>query len=45
MANLAPSFLIESSSYLQVMRTCINAFKNEFEFLPDPTIDYGVICR
>ena len=26
MTNLAPSFLIESSSFLQVMRTCIKAW-------------------
>ena len=40
MATLAPSFLIESSSFLQVnMHKCLN----EFEFLPDPNIDSRVI--
>ena len=44
MATLVPSFLIESSSFLQLMRTCIHKWSNEIKFLPDPNIVYGVTC-
>ena len=36
---LAPLFLTGSSSFLQVLRTYINA-----GMIPDPSIYYGVIC-
>ena len=41
MATLVPSFLIGSSSFLQITRTCNKSF-DEFEFVSDPTTDYGV---
>ena len=41
MATLATLFLVRPSSrFLQVTRKCLN----EFEFQPDPTTDYGIIC-
>ena len=42
-ATPANSFSIGSSSFLQVTSTCIKNL-NEFEFLTDPTTDFGVIC-
>ena len=42
MNTIAPSFLIASSSYLQVTR---NPYvSDEFEIRPDRTKDCGVIC-
>ena len=44
MATLAPSFLIESSSFFPGNEDMHN-YLNEFEFLPDSATDYGVIFR
>ena len=41
MATLAPLFLIGSSSFLQVTRTCIK-MGGGGEFRPGPTTLYGV---
>ena len=43
MNTLAPSFLIGSSSFLQVTITDMHKL-DEFEFRRDPTTDYGVSC-
>ena len=43
MNTLAPSFLIGSSSYLQVTRTSITS-RMKFEIWPDRTKDCGVSC-
>ena len=43
MATPANSFFIGSSSFLQATSTYMEML-NEFEFLIDPTVDFGVIC-
>ena len=42
-STLAPSFLIRSSSYLQVTRTFLD-ISDKFEIRPDRTKDCGVSC-
>ena len=39
MTTLAPSFLIRSSSFLQVVGTCLD----EFKFRPDTTTNF-IVC-
>ena len=43
-ATLVTSFLIGSSSFLQISRTGIK-FLDELEFRLDPNTDYGIICH
>ena len=43
MTTLTPSFLIIYSSFLEC-NTDMHKCLTEFEILPVPTIDYGVIC-
>ena len=43
MTTLTPTFLIRSSSFLQVTRTCIKAWMSS-NFDQTPTTDYGVSC-
>ena len=44
MNTLAPSFLNQSSSFLQVTRKCMHESLDEFKFQPDTTTDSRVIC-
>ena len=43
MNTLAPSFLIRSSSFLQVTRTCMKAWMSS-NLRPDTTTNFRVIC-
>ena len=43
MNTLAPSFLNQSSSFLQVTRTCMKAL-DELKFWPDADTNTRVIC-
>ena len=46
MNTLAPSFLIGSSSFLQVTRTCIQAWvSSNFEQIPPPTPELSALER
>ena len=44
MTTLAPSFLIESSLFLQVTRPCMKAWLDELKFWPNIISDSAVIC-
>ena len=44
--TLAPSFLIRSSSFLQVRRTCIKAWmSSNFGQIPPPTLELSALAR
>ena len=46
MTTLAPSFLIESSSFLQVTRTCMKAWmSSNFDEIPPPTPELSALER
>ena len=46
MNTLAPSFLIRSSSFLQVTRTCIKAWmSSNFDHIPPPTSELSALVR
>ena len=46
MNTLAPSFLIGSSSFLQVSRTCMKAWtSSNFNLIPPPTPELSALAR
>ena len=46
MNTLAPSFLIRSSSFLQVTRTCMKAWMSlNFGHVPPPALELSAIAR